>query len=275
MTTPRAMRVGVVQHCATPDVDANLARIEALSQRARDAGAEAVFLPEAFAYLGPDRDRQAILEPLPEGGPILDRCRALANDLGCDVVLGGFHEQGPTEGKAFNTCVHLDGGGAIVACYRKIHLFDVDLADGTKLHESKRTAPGDALVTTELAFGTLGLTICYDVRFPALYQSLVERGAVALTVPSAFTAATGPAHWHALLRARAIECQSYVIAPAQHGHNWGKRHSYGHSVIIDPWGVVVAEIEDGDGYAVAEIDPHYAAEVRQQLPSLQHKRPFR
>ena len=267
----RAARVAAIQHCATTDVEGNLEVVERLALTAREAGAEVVMTAEAFAYIGPDRGRRALLEPLPSGGPILERCQRLAQRLGCDLVLGGFHEAAPGAGKAFNTCVHLNARGEVAALYRKVHLFDIKLADGTELHESKRTAAGDALATTRLPFGLLGLSICYDLRFPYLYQALTDRGAVALTVPSAFTATTGAAHWHTLLRARAIECQCYVIAPAQHGRHNDRRRSYGHSLIVDPWGEVVAECEDGDGFALAVIDPARVAQVRKQLPCLDHR----
>ncbi len=267
----RAARVAALQHCATTDVDANLDIIEDLAHRARAAEAEIIMVPEAFAYIGPDRGKREILEPLPEGGPILARCQALARTLDCDLVLGGFHETGPTPEKAYNTCIHLDASGEMVTAYRKIHLFDVSLADGTQLNESSRTVAGDALVTTTMPFGTLGLTICYDVRFPYQYQGLVDRGAVAITVPSAFTATTGAVHWHTLLKARAIECQCYIIAPAQHGQHNSRRRSYGHSLIVDPWGEVIGEHADGDGFAIATIDPDKVAEVRRQLPSLEHR----
>lgn len=269
----RSVQVAAIQHCATTDVTGNLDAVERLALEARDAGAEVVMTAEAFAYIGPDRGKRDLLEPLPSGGPILDRCRRLAVRLGCDLVLGGFHETATDAGKAFNTCVHLDARGEVAALYRKIHLFDIELADGTALHESRRTAAGDALVTTRLPFGLLGLTICYDVRFPYVYQALTDQGAVALTVPSAFTATTGAAHWHTLLRTRAIECQCYVIAPAQHGRHNDRRRSYGHSLIVDPWGEVIAECDNGDGFALAVVDPARVAQVREQLPSLTHRVP--
>ena len=269
----RAVEVAAIQHCATTDVAGNLDAVERLALAARDAGAEVVMTAEAFAYIGPDRGKRALLEPLPSGGPILDRCRRLAVRLGCDLLLGGFHEAAPDAGKAFNTCVHLDARGEVAALYRKVHLFDIQLADGTELHESRRTAAGDALVTTRLPFGLLGLTICYDLRFPYFYQALTDQGAVALTVPSAFTATTGAAHWHTLLRTRAIECQCYVIAPAQHGQHNDRRRSYGHSLIVDPWGEVIAECDNGDGFALAVVDPARVAQVREQLPSLTHRVP--
>jgi predicted amidohydrolase len=264
--------VAAIQNCAGPDVRQNLRIISALSLAAASAGAQTIIVPEAFAFLGPDEEKQKIVEPLPEGGPVLEHCQNLARQTGCDLILGGFHERSDVPGKAYNTCVHLSKSGEIVTMYRKIHMFDVALADGTVLAESSRTIPGSTLVTTQLPFGTLGLSICYDVRFPYVYQSLVDQGAIALTVPSAFTATTGKAHWHVLLRARAIEAQCYVIAPAQHGHNWGKRHSYGHSLIINPWGEIVAELAEGDGYILGTIDPAEVAKVRSQLPSLTHRR---
>ncbi len=267
------MLTAVVQMRTTPDVSANLAAAEHWVKRAADRGAAFVGLPEAFAFIGPDVEKRAILEPLPDGGPILDRCIRLAQDAGVHLLLGGFHEQA-SDGRAHNTAVHLTPHGEIAALYRKIHLFDVDLADGTRLAESASTAPGDAAVVTEIPFGLLGLSVCYDVRFPALYQALVERGAIALAVPSAFTASTGKDHWHVLLRARAIECQAYVIAPAQWGPHWKTRVSFGHSLIVDPWGCVIAECSDGEGLAMADLDPAKVREARRALPSLEHKRPF-
>ena len=227
--------------------------------------------------MGPDKEKRKILEILPadpyeKGGPILEQCRELACKYGIHLLLGGFHENVDDPDKCFNTCVHLAPDGAIAARYRKIHLFDVQLSDGTQLNESARTFSGEDIVTTDMPFGVLGLTVCYDIRFPYLYQSLVDRGAIAVSVPSAFTKTTGAAHWHVLLRARAIECQSYVLAPAQHGNSWRKRFCYGHSLIIDPWGEVIAECEGGDGIAVADINPAYVTKVRTELPSLRHRR---
>jgi len=274
-----AVTVAAVQLCATPDVDANLSAAERLVREGRQRGADVILLPEAFAFLGPEQAKQEILEPLPgpgtgadvQPGPILSRCQALARETGAHLVLGGFHESAPEAGKSYNSCVHLGPDGALLARYRKIHLFDVSLADGTKLRESARTMPGHHAVVSDTPFGPLGLTVCYDIRFPYLYQRLADFGAVAITVPSAFTRPTGAAHWHVLLRARAIETQCYVIAPAQYGQNWEKRSSYGHTLIIDPWGEIVGELADGDGVVVADIDPQRIRSVRSQLPSLTHR----
>ena len=269
------LSIGIVQMCANADVERNLRTTADLVAGAAADGAAAVFLPEAFAYIGSERDRRPWLEALPRGGTILESCRAMAIDNGVHLVAGGFPELAE-DGRAFNTCLHLAPDGEIKAQYRKIHLFEVDLADGTRLLESKGTAPGDEAVTTQMPFGTLGLTICYDVRFPALYQHLADAGAIAITVPSAFTKTTGRDHWHVLLRARAIECQAYVIAPAQHGvHGHRNRESFGHALVADPWGDIIAECADGDGYALASIDPAEVERVRTQLPSLSNRRPWR
>lgn len=279
-------RTAVVQLCATPDVAANLERTRALVNAACADGAQVVVLPEAFAYLGPEAGKQACLESLPElepvapqphvfeAGPILAACVDLARTAGIDLILGGFHERTADPARSRNTCVHVRPDGSVAALYRKIHLFDVELADGTVLQESARTDAGEQIVTTTLPFGRLGLSICYDIRFPMLYQRLVDAGAIALTAPSAFTATTGAAHWEVLLRARAIECQSYMLAPAQHGHHFGNRRSWGHAMIIDPWGRILDECPSGDGYAIADIDPARVAAVRRELPSLAHRRPL-
>ncbi len=272
--------VGIVQMCANADVEANLDSTLSLVSGAADAGARVVLVPEAFAFIGRERDRAEWLERLPEPnstdaqGPILERCAETVRTTGSHLVLGGFPEQAP-HGRAYNTCVHLTPDGVVAAAYRKIHLFDVDLADGTRLLESRGTAAGDRAVVTETPFGPLGLTVCYDVRFPLLYQALADQGAMAIAVPSAFTRTTGRDHWHVLLRARAIECQCYILAPAQHGdHGHRGRQSYGHGLVVDPWGDVVAECEGGDGFALADIDPARVAEVRAQLPSLANRGRF-
>ena len=266
--------VGIVQMCATNEVERNVDATLSLTTAAADAGAQVVFVPEAFAFIGPERERRQWLEPLPSGGPILERCAQAARSAGIDLVLGGFAEAAE-DGRSFNTCVHIAPTGEVAKLYRKIHLFDVDMADGTRVLESRGTAPGDRAVITDAPFGPLGLTVCYDVRFPLLYQALADLGATAITVPSAFFKNTGKAHWHVLLRARAIECQCYIIAPAQHGdHGHRGRQSYGHGLVVDPWGDVIAECDDGDGFALAEIDPERVASVRAELPTLANRRPF-
>jgi predicted amidohydrolase len=223
-------------------------------------------------FLGPERGKLEIAEPLPEGGPILARCSALARSTGAELVLGGFWEKGESASHVRNACVHLGPGGEVRAVYRKVHLFDVDLPDGTLLRESETVEPGGETVVTDACFGTLGLSVCYDLRFPELYRRLVDAGAIALAIPSAFTLTTGKDHWHVLLRARAIESQAWVLAAAQYGHHLGNRRSYGHALIADPWGTVVAECSDGEGFASAWLDVGQVARVRRALPSLTHRR---
>ncbi|MEE4284463.1 MAG: carbon-nitrogen hydrolase family protein [Pseudomonadales bacterium] len=267
-------KVAVVQHCATTDVEKNLATLESLSQQAASEGADVITWPEAFAYLGRHDGKREILEALPDGGPIFHRCTQLAQRLNCELLLGGFHESSPNSDKCFNTSVYLGRDGNIKAMYRKIHLFDVNIKDGPTLQESRQTEAGELAIVVDASFGRLGLTVCYDVRFPMLYQNLADQGAIAMSVPSAFTATTGALHWHTLLKARAIETQSYVIAPAQHGQHSRHRASYGHSLIVDPWGKVVAELADGDGYVIAEVDPEQTLQVRSEIPSLANRRHF-
>lgn len=269
---PIRTKVAVVQMTSGVDVAHNLATTERLVLEAAADGARLILLPECFAYLGPDAGRLALAEDLPGGGPILARMAALAVEARADLVLGGFWERGSRAGLSRNTCVHLSPSGEVRAAYRKIHLFDVDLPDGTKLVESASVEPGDEVVTTETPAGRLGLSICYDLRFPELYRRLVDAGATLLAVPAAFTLTTGKDHWHALLRARAIESQAYVLAAAQTGRHEGGRQSYGHALIVDPWGTVIAEHGEGEGYASAWVDPDVIRRVRASLPSLQHRR---
>ncbi len=268
----RATRVGVVQITSVPDVARNLEAAERTVRAAVRDGAELVVVPECYAFLGPENEKSAHAESIAEGGPILDRMKALAKESGAELVLGGHWERSPVPGKVYNSCIHLRADGAVAAVYRKIHLFDVELADGTVVRESDTIVPGDEVVVTDAPFGTLGLSICYDLRFPELYRALVDRGAVALTVPAAFTLHTGKDHWHVLLRARAIEAQCYVLAAAQTGHHYGIRRSYGHALIADPWGTVLAQVGEGEGAAVATIDPAVVARVRASVPSLRHRR---
>ena len=266
-------RIGIIQLCSRGNVTQNLRTVESLVAEATEQGAEVIFLPEAFAYIGSDAGQIPIAETFDSPGPILSTCVNLARSHGVHLIAGGFPEKAAA-GKIFNTCFHVTPAGEIQARYRKIHLFDVDLADGTKLQESRITEPGSQVVTTDLPFGRLGLSVCYDLRFPHLYQALADAGAIALVVPAAFTAYTGDAHWHVLLRARAIECQAYVIAPAQVGdHAHPGRHSFGHALVVNPWGGIVAECTANDeGVAVVNIDPAEVARIRSQLPSLNHRR---
>jgi deaminated glutathione amidase len=265
-------KVAAVQMTSNEDVDRNLEIATRLTRNAIDEGAQLVVLPECFSLLGPEEHKLRIAEALPDGGPILKRFCALAAERSVELVLGGHWERGNDPAKVRNACVHIGADGRVRAVYRKIHLFDVDLPDGTRLRESDTVEPGSVPVVTETAFGTLGLSVCYDLRFPELYRALVDRGAIALTIPAAFTLTTGKDHWHVLLRARAIEAQCYVIAAAQTGRHFGQRMSYGHALICDPWGTILSECGEGEGYAIASIDPEVVKRVRAQVPSLAHRR---
>jgi predicted amidohydrolase len=270
---------------STDDVGRNLSSVRQLVTDAASRGASLVGLPENFAYLGSDRDhRLAIAEALPlhgtDGsperlpgpGPILSAMQALARETRVHLLLGGFPEATPAGTRIRNTSVLLGPDGGILAHYRKIHLFDVDLPGGATFRESDAVEPGDTTVVSDLGWGKLGLSVCYDLRFPELYRRLVGRGAEVLTVPSAFTAETGKDHWHVLLRARAIENLAFVVAPAQAGFHGGNRRSYGHALVVDPWGVVLAEQGEGTGVAVADLDLDYLSVVRRRVPCLDHRR---
>lgn len=267
------IQAAAVQMTSTADVERNVDTALQLTRAAAHAGADLVVLPECFFYLGPEEGKLDVAEPLPGGGPVLDRCRNAARDAGVELVLGGFWERGDDARKVRNACVHLDEQGEIRAIYRKIHLFDVDLADGTTLSESDTVEPGSECVTSDSRVGMLGLSVCYDLRFPELYRRLVDQDATVIVVPSAFTRTTGRDHWHVLLRARAIESQCHVVAAAQAGHHYGRRQSYGHALVVDPWGRILAEEPDeAPGFVIAEIDPEVTANVRRQVPSLAHRR---
>ncbi len=271
------------QLCSTDDVARNLQTCRRLAASAAERGAALLVLPECFAFLGRrERDKMAVAERLEgEPGPILATLMELARNHQIWLLGGGMAERlGDDEPgaatSAFNTAVLISPTGALVTRYRKLHLFDVDIPGGATLRESDNTMGGDAVATVaDTPLARLGLSICYDLRFPELYRQMVVRQrAQVLTIPAAFTAHTGAAHWHTLLRARAIENQAYVIAAAQYGHHNDKRHSYGHSLIIDPWGEIVAEVAgDEDGLAVATIDLQRVAKTRQQMPCLEHQRP--
>ncbi|WP_394820538.1 carbon-nitrogen hydrolase family protein [Pendulispora albinea] len=267
----------VVQLSSQADVPSNLERAEKLIEGAVAAGAKLVALPENFAHMGDQEQKRAIAEPVEEGGkpgagPIVRFVRDTAKRFGIHLVAGGFPEKSPDPKRPYNTSLLAGPDGAIVAAYRKIHLFDVSLPDGTSLYESAATLPGDERVTASIGSTVLGMTICYDVRFPELYRTLVRRGARIITVPAAFTVPTGKDHWHVLLRARAIEDQVFVLAPAQTGKHPQGRQTYGKSLIVDPWGDVLAQAGEGEGFAVARLDLAYQDKVRSALPSLEHVR---
>ena len=254
------------------DVDVNVGTAERLLGEAAAGGAELAALPEVFAFYGSHARARELAEPVP--GPITERLAAVARAHGMWVVGGSIAER--DGGHVYNTSTLFDREGELVARYRKIHLFDVDIAGQPALRESGLYAAGDQLVTHETDLGRIGLSICYDLRFPELYRGLVSLGSEMLSVPSAFTAVTGQAHWEVLLRARAIEDQCVVIAPAQWGR-WGPpedgRRTYGHSMVVDPWGrVLVGAPEEGDGVWFADLDMAELRRIRRTLPALSHRR---
>lgn len=267
------LRVAALQLCSTADLAANLATCRALSERAAGEGARVIVLPECFPFLGTgERDKLAIAEDLDRGGPIVGMLREIAGKHGVWMIGGGMPEVVPGDpDRAYNTAVVIDPTGGLAARYRKIHLFDVDIPGGAVLKESAATCAGDRRVTVEIDGAKVGLSICYDVRFPELYRALVKNdGAEVLLVPAAFTAHTGAAHWHLLLRARAVEDQAYVIAAAQWGQHNAKRASYGHTLAIDPWGTVIGEQAEGDGVVMATLEGAVVAKRRTQMPCLTH-----
>lgn len=269
------LRVGAVQMNSDDDVDVNLAKCRELVAAAAGQGARLVVLPECFAVLGRrEGDTLAAAEAVGVAaeGRIVQTLRDLAMAHAVWIVGGGMPEIVPGDlRRAFNTAVVVDPAGAVVASYRKVHLFDVDIPGGAVMRESDTTAAGRDLVVVDIDGARVGLSICYDVRFPELYRTLVkEMGAEVLLVPAAFTAHTGAAHWHLMLRARAVENQAWVVAAAQHGRHGEKRESYGHSLVVDPWGTVVAEQAAGDGVVMATLDGAVVAQRRTQLPCLEH-----
>jgi deaminated glutathione amidase len=267
------LRVAAVQLGSQDDVGENLARAAAEVRAAASRGARLIVLPENFAYLGPEPGKRQHAERLGDlDAPIQAAVAAMARETGATVVAGGFPETSGDPDRPFNTCAAFAPDGGVIGAYRKIHLFDVELPDGTALSESVATSAGSEPVVVEVEGHRIGLSVCYDLRFPELYRALVDRGAEVLLVPAAFTLQTGKDHWHVLLRARAIESQSWVIAAAQWGRHPKDRASYGHALIADPWGTVVADCSDGIGVAVADVDRRYTQRVRTILPSLAHRR---
>jgi predicted amidohydrolase len=266
------MLAAVIQLSSQDDVSKNLARAMLLIGEAARAGAQLVALPENFAFVGAEEGKRANAERLDGKAPILSAIVAAAREHSVHVVAGGMPEISEDPRKPYNTSVLVDPRGALVAAYRKVHLFDVDLPDGTSIRESDATTPGHEAVVARVRDVPLGMTVCYDLRFPELYRALERRGARIVTVPSAFTLTTGKDHWHVLLRARAIENQVFVLAPAQHGKHPLGRQTYGKSLIVDPWGDVLAQCGEGEGFAVAKIDIGYQDRVRAALPCLAHRR---
>jgi len=273
-------KAACVQTTSGPDVQENFDHAVGLIRSAVDAGADIVMLPEVVNVM--DLNRKALAEKThyEDEDPSLQGFRELASETGTWLLLGSIivkHDDAAgAEGrpKFANRSFLLDPHGAVAARYDKIHMFDVDLDGGESYRESSAYEPGGRAVTAETPWGTVGLSICYDLRFPYLYRHLAHAGARFLTIPAAFTRPTGKAHWHVLMRARAIETGCFVFAPAQCGDHGGGRLTYGHSLIIDPWGGILADGGDEPGFVVADIDPALVDEVRGKVPSINHDRAF-
>lgn len=271
MTTP--LRVACIQINSGNDLAVNLAMLRQMVAEAAGGGAKLVLTPEYCLMM--DGSGRVMRENAlaADGGQPLQDLRALAQELGIWLLVGSLTLK--TDGtQIVNRSFLLSSDGAVAATYDKIHMFDVTLPDGKVIRESSTYRPGERAVVAQTPWGRLGLTVCYDLRFPHLYRALAQQGAAFLAVPSSFQRQTGRAHWHALLRARAIENAAYVFAPAMCGEHPGKRQTYGHSLIVDPWGEVLADGGEASGIVHADIDPLRVSKIRGMMPSLEHDRPY-
>lgn len=262
--------IAAAQMVSTADKGHNLDVASRLVRRAAGLGARLVGLPENFSWMGPEPERQGAAEGL--DGPTLSRMAELARELKVTLLAGSVLETGAPGGRLYNTSVLFGPAGERLAVYRKMHLFDVEVGDGATYQESAAVAPGTEVVAADTEVGRLGLSVCYDLRFPELYRRLSKGGATLLAVPAAFTLMTGKDHWEVLLRARAIENQAYVLAPAQGGRHSANRLTHGHAMVVDPWGLVTARASEGEGLALAPVDPELQARIRRNLPCLEHRR---
>jgi deaminated glutathione amidase len=267
------MRIGLIQMCAGDEVRANIAAAAVAIREAAREGARLIATPEMTSLM--DMRRGALMaKTRPEAeDEALPAFQALAAELGLTLLIGSLAIRIGAE-RCANRSYLLGATGDIIARYDKIHMFDVEVGDGQSYRESAKFEPGQAAVTAEAEGLKLGLTVCYDLRFPQLYRALAQAGAEILCVPAAFTKVTGEAHWHVLLRARAIETGSYVLAPAQGGRHADGRETFGHSLVVGPWGEILAEGGTAPQIVLAEIDPAESREARRRIPSLKHDRPF-
>ncbi len=259
------MNAAVIQLGVGADLDLNLETALRLLREAASAGAGLVVLPEVLDYMGDDDGVAAIKSSIP--GPVSDLFAVAARDHGIWVVAGSIHEAIDGDTRTYNTSVLFDRNGIEQARYRKIHLYDVHIPGQVDALESASIAPGEEIVTAEIDGHLAGLSICYDIRFPELYRALVDRGAEMIFLPAAFTMFTGKDHWEILIRARAIESQGFMLAAGQYS-----RERFGRSMIVDPWGTVLATVPDGDGFAMARLDFDRLATIRRELPSLANRR---
>jgi deaminated glutathione amidase len=265
------MRAAAVQLSSGADPAANLAAADRLVRAAAADGASLIVLPEKWTAMGSSQALRAAAEPL--RGPTLEWARQSARELGVDLIAGSFLERVPGREKLANTSVHVDPHGELRAVYSKVHMFDVEVG-GQVYRESELEDPGEEIVLSQTHEGIpLGLSVCYDLRFPELYRVLAVEGALIVALPAAFTLATTREHWETLVRARAIENQVFVVAANQYGPHPAGQHSGGRSMIVDPWGVVLAQAADGTGHVVADLDLEHQREIRRRLPSLANRRP--
>ncbi len=267
------LTVGLVQMCSATDHATNITAVREAVVEAAGQGAELVALPEVAGLMNRDATAAREVVRVPEEDPFTLACQEIAADHDIWLHTGSSPMLAP-DGRFLNQSALIDPEGRVVARYTKIHLFDVELAGQKPIKESKRFAPGEEAVLVETPWGGWGLTICYDLRFPGLYRDLAVAGARILFVPSAFTVPTGQAHWHVLLRARAIETGAFVLAAAQSGHHTDGRRTYGHSLAVDPWGEVLTDMGEKPGVAVTTLDLTRVATARAQIPALQHARPY-
>jgi deaminated glutathione amidase len=266
-------RAAAIQMRSGLSVEDNTDEAERLIRAAAAAGVAYALTPEMTTLLTLDRQRLLAGISSEETDPSLARFRALARELGIHVHIGSMPIRLGPESVA-NRSFLIGPDGEVVARYDKIHMFDVDLPDGESYRESRLYRPGNAAVVADLPWLKLGLSICYDLRFPILYHTLAISGAAALAIPAAFTKTTGEAHWHVLIRARAIETGSFVIAAAQGGHHQDDRNTYGHSMIVDPWGMILTEADIDPGFIIADVDPAASAAARKRIPALANARDF-
>jgi deaminated glutathione amidase len=269
MTIP-AYLIGAIQMTSTEARVRNLDTALRLVNEAADLGARLVGLPENFAFMGPDEARREGAETLE--GPTISALREVARRRRIHVVAGSISERIDDPHRTANTSALLGDDGALLAVYRKIHLFDVSIPDGARYAESEGVRAGEQVVVAPTPLGRIGLSICYDLRFPELYRRLSTLGAEVVAIPAAFTLYTGKDHWEVLVRARAVENLCYVVAPAQVGRHGGKRETFGNAMIVDPWGVVLARCPDGEGVCVAPFRRERLERVRRELPALKHRR---
>jgi len=265
------MRIAVLQVNSQDNKAENIRVALDLLDRAASAGADVAVLPEYVDFLGPKEAALAAAEPIP--GPTSEAFAAKARERGMWVLGGSIRETGDDPGHSYNTSLLFNRQGELVAKYRKVHLFDVEIAGNVSAKESATIAPGCEIITAEIEGHTVGLSICYDLRFPELYRALALKGAEILFVPAAFTLFTGKDHWEVLLRARAIENQCFVVAAGQIGKHEPNAACYGRSMVIDPWGTVLATAPDTVGMALADIDFGQLRRIREQVPSLANRRP--